>query len=135
MPTSLVVLLLTVFVDLLVAVAAGMVMATLFFMKKIADVGERRMISAPLSAFTNELPWGDETTSLKQLKEQVYIKHFDGPIFFGLAYRMQEMMQALPGIKTVIMRMERVSYIDQSGLYALEEAIDMLHEEGLQVVF
>lgn len=128
------VLLLTVFVDLLAAVAAGMIMAALLFMKKIADVVEHKMNSAPLREFAKELPWKDEPPYIAQLEDQVYIKHFDGPIFFGFANRFQEMMQALPGIKVVVMRMGRVPYIDQSGLYAMDEVIQSLREEGVVVV-
>ena len=128
------VLLLTVFVDLLVAVAAGMIMAALLFMKKIADVVEHKMNSAPLRAFAKEMPWKDEPPYITELEDQVYIKHFDGPIFFGFANRFQEMMQALPGIKVVVMRMGRVPYIDQSGLYAMDEVIQSLREEGVVVV-
>lgn len=129
------VLLLTVFVDLLVAVAAGMILAALLFMKKIADVVEHKMNSAPLHAFAPEVPWKDEAPHIGKLGDSVYIRHFDGPIFFGFVDRFQEIMQALPGIKVVVMRMERVPYMDQSGLYAMDDAIRSLRQEGIVVAF
>ena len=45
------------------------------------------------------------------------------------------MVKALPDIEVVILRMDRVPYIDQSGLYALEDAIMDLQERGIAVAF
>ncbi|GJM36121.1 MAG: anti-sigma factor antagonist [Saprospiraceae bacterium] len=129
------VLLLTVFVGLLQAVAIGMVMASLLFMKKISDVIENRTYTAPLSSFVREIPWSDEGNIVEQIGEKVYIKHFDGPLFFGFSSRLQEMLRALPGIKVVVIRMDKVPYMDQSGMYALEEAVQELRGRGIVVVF
>jgi SulP family sulfate permease len=130
-----VVLLLTVFVGLLEAVAIGMIMAAILFMKTISDVVEHRMRSAPLREYSREVPWTDEVEFFKEMGEKVYIKHLDGPLFFGFATRFQELAQELPEIRMVVMRMERVPYIDQSGLYAMEEAVTELQKQGIVVVF
>lgn len=130
-----VVMFLTVFVGLLEAVAIGMVMAALLFMKSIADVIEHKTESAPIKDFAPEIPWGDEVDVLDKLGNKVYIKHLNGPLFFGFASRFQEMVKALPQIEVVIIRMDRVPYIDQSGLYAMEEAILDLKRQGITVVF
>lgn len=130
-----VVLVLTVFVGLLEAVAVGMIMAALLFMKSIADVIDHRTNTAPLKSFAREIPWKDEGDIVERVGQQVYIKHLDGPLFFGFASRFQEMISALPNIKVVIIRMDRVPYIDQSGLYAMEDAIVDLESQGIRVVF
>lgn len=129
------VLFLTVFVDLLVAVAAGLILAAILFMKKIADVVEDRMETAPLKNFSREIPWLDEGDILNRIGDKVFIKHLNGPLFFGFATRFREMVQALPNIQLVVIRMDKVPYIDQSGLYALEEAIIDLEEKSIEVVF
>lgn len=129
------VLFLTVFVDLLVAVGAGMVLSALLFMKKISDVVDHSTQSAPLKDFAREVPWGDEGTIIDEVGDRVYIKHLDGPLFFGFASRFQDMIKALPKIKTVVIRMDRVPYVDQSGLYAMEEAVQELQGQGILVVF
>ncbi|MCB0546546.1 MAG: SulP family inorganic anion transporter [Phaeodactylibacter sp.] len=129
------VLLLTVFVDLLVAVGAGMVLSALLFMKKISDVVEHKTTSAPLKDFAREVPWRDEGNIIDEVGDRVYIKHLDGPLFFGFASRFQDMIKALPKIRTVVIRMDRVPYVDQSGLYAMEEAVQELQEQGILVVF
>ncbi|MEM7203845.1 MAG: SulP family inorganic anion transporter [Planctomycetota bacterium] len=129
------VLFLTVFVDLLTAVAVGMVLASLLFMKVVADVVEERLESAPLHELAREVPWADESDLLAREGHRIYIKHLDGPLFFGFASRFQEILQSLSELELVVMRMDRVPYIDQSGLMALEEAIQRLKEQDLECVF
>lgn len=132
-----VVLLLTVFVDLLTAVGVGMVLAALLFMKSISDVVEHKTqtASSSLRNFSREQAWDDDANLIEEYGDRVYIKHLDGPLFFGFASRFQEMVQALPNVSIVIMRMQRVPYVDQSGLYAMEEAVMELHDQGIAIVF
>jgi SulP family sulfate permease len=126
---------LTVFVDLLVAVGAGMVLAALLFMKNISDVIEHRTVSAPLKEFSRELPWADEGDLIQRRGDKVYIKHLDGPLFFGFANRFQELMSRFPDLEVVVLRFDKVPYMDQSGLYALEDAVMYLNENGIRVAF
>jgi SulP family sulfate permease len=126
---------LTVFVDLLIAVAAGMVLSSLLFMKKAAEMSEKGVDTAPLSDFAREVPWSDEGDIIKRIGQKVYIKHLNGPLFFGFAARFNEMVKALPKIEVVIIRMDRVPYMDQSGLYSVEDAIQDMHDLDVAVVF
>lgn len=131
----LLVLVLTVFVDLIPAVAIGMIFSSILFMKKISDVIENKADVAPLKNFSRELPWEDEGDIIEKIGQKVYIKHLDGPLFFGFASRFQDMTKALPGIQKVIIRMDKVPYVDQSGLYAMEDAILDLQDQDISVVF
>ena len=131
----LLVLVLTVFVGLIEAVIIGLILSSILFMKKISDVVENRTDSAPLKEFSREVPWMDEGNFLEEHGDEVYVKHLDGPLFFGFAARFQDMVKALPDIKVVIMRMDKVPYVDQSGLYAMEDAIMDLMEQGIRVIF
>jgi SulP family sulfate permease len=130
-----IVLLLTVFVGLLEAVAAGMVLAALLFMKKTADTVEEGVERGTLEEFSREKPWADEGELISRLGERVYIKHLDGPLFFGFVSSFRTMMQQLPDVQLVIIRMKEVPYIDQSGLYALEDAVLELQQRGVAVIF
>lgn len=129
------VLILTVFVGLIEAVVVGLIFASILFMKKISDVVEHRTHSAPLVNFSRELPWIDEGDIIDRFGNEIYIKHLDGPLFFGFASRFQEMVNALPDIKVVILRMDKVPYVDQSGIYAMEDAVMDLQALGIKVVF
>ena len=132
-----VVLALTVFVDLLTAVGVGMVLAAILFMKSISDVVEHKtqMGSSSLREFVQEKAWEDDKELIDNYGDRVYVKHLDGPLFFGFASRCQEMVQALPNVSVVIIRMSRVPYVDQSGLYAMEEAVQELQSQNIAVVF
>jgi len=130
-----IVLSMTVFIGLIEAVAVGMILASVLFMKTISDVVERRYISAPLKDFSREISWYDEGDIIERLGHKVYIKHLDGPLFFGFASRFQEMIKVLPEIEVVIIRMDKVPYVDQSGLYAMEEAIMGLQAKDIKVIF
>lgn len=131
----LLVLFLTVFVGLIEAVAVGMILSSILFMKKISDVVEDRTKTAPLQEFSREMPWIDEGDIIQRVGKEVYIKHLDGPLFFGFASRFQDMVKALPNIKVVVMRMDKVPYVDQSGLYAMEDAIMDLYAQDIKVIF
>ena len=69
----LVVLGMTVFVDLLQAVAVGMVLACVLFMKKMSDVVEQE---SSVNALANHETWADEMEISQQIRQQVYIQHF-----------------------------------------------------------
>jgi len=129
-----VVLGMTVFVDLLQAVAVGMVLASVLFMKKMSDVVENKSTIGSVGNFSREEAWHDEENISEKIRNQVYIKHFDGPIFFGFASKLQEMVAALPEVTVVIIRMPLVPYIDQSGIYAIEDAVIALKEKGVIVL-
>ncbi len=130
-----VVLVLTVFVGLIEAVVVGLIISSVMFMKKIADVVEHRTLTAPLQDFSREIPWTDEGDIIKRVGDKVYIKHLDGPLFFGFASRFQDLVKALPKIEVVVIRMDKVPYVDQSGLYAMEDAILDLQRQNIRVVF
>jgi SulP family sulfate permease len=131
-----IVLLLTVFVDLLVAVAAGMVLASFVFMKKTADIVEGESKSISLKDFQSESVWEDEKELVEHLGNKVYIKHIEGPLFFGMIAGFKELFKSLPEtVETVVIRMDKVPYVDQSGLYAMEEVVTDLKQKGIKVLF
>ena len=129
------VLLLTVFVDLLIAVGIGMIIACVLFMKRASDLVESGYQSGEINQFDKELPWKDESGLTDEIKHQIYIQRLNGPIFFGSITRFQEVMHDVPdNVKIVIIRMRLVSFMDQSGLYAMETAIKDLQAKGVTVL-
>ncbi|MGB5964672.1 MAG: SulP family inorganic anion transporter [Sulfurimonadaceae bacterium] len=129
-----IVLILTVFVDLLQAVAVGMVMASVLFMKQVGDTAQSKSSSNTLADFHDIHPLADEKDIIDEIKDQIYIQHFDGPIFFGFTAHFKEMMRRLPDVSVVIFRMENVPTIDQSGMYAIEDAVLELEKKGINVI-
>lgn len=133
-----VVFLMTVFVDLLTAVGIGMVIACVLFMKRSSDLVEKQYEGGLLSdGFDKDTPWEDEHDVTEEMKRQIYIERLDGPIFFGSVTGFQNTMHSVPNdpnIKTVIIRMRRVTFMDQSGAYAMENCIKDLQAMGKEVL-
>ncbi len=125
------VLVLTVFTNLIIAVAAGLVVASFVFMKKVGDITERQTTLKPV---TDE-PWADELTIPDTIRDKVLIKHVDGPLFFGFASQFLDLArQAAARSKLLVLRMDRISYMDQTGVYALEDALTRLNAAGVRVL-
>jgi SulP family sulfate permease len=129
--------LLTVFSDLTVAVAVGMVLASLLFMRRMAEV-------ATVSAVRQELadaPPG--IGSLKDVREVssadvprgVELYEIDGPVFFGVADRLKDTLNQFERPPRVfILRMRRVPHIDATGLHALAEFHDKCRRQGTRLL-
>ncbi|EJF05946.1 sulfate permease-like transporter, MFS superfamily [Thiovulum sp. ES] len=126
------VLILTVFVDLLQAVAVGMVLASVWFMKQMSQIAEENAEGKIHRDHIDEvLP--DEKNISDEVREKLYIQHFDGPIFFGFTFGFKEIIRKVPHVEKVVFRMENVPHIDQSGLYAIEDAVISLREKDIEV--
>jgi SulP family sulfate permease len=132
----LLVLLITVFGNLLHAVGVGVVLACVLFMKKSSDIVENETSLEAITGFGGEKPWEDETAIYKNFSNKIFIKHLYGPMFFGYTAKFQELIKQLKGdVKILIIRMDKVPHIDQSGMYALEESITELQKDQVVVVF
>ncbi len=128
----LIVLILSSVWNLVYAVGIGLVIASLMFMKKIGDLTAKRSDVKPLG---EEKGWADEVDFPKNLKEEVFIKHIKGPLFFGSTNDFQQMAQQIPSTATtVIIRLGRMQYIDQSGLYAIEDVLIDLVKNGITIL-
>ncbi|MGE5943147.1 MAG: SulP family inorganic anion transporter [Flavobacteriales bacterium] len=128
-----VVLLLSTFWNLVYAVGIGLVIASLMFMKKIGDLTAERSNVKPLK---EEEAWVDELNFPEKFKEEVFIKHIKGPLFFGSTSEFQELALQIPDTaSTVIIRLGRMQYIDQSGLYAMEDVLVDLKKKNINVLF
>ena len=124
-----VVLVLAVVWNLVYAVGIGLVLASLSFMKKMGDVTHEMSEVAPVQ---KEKAWKDEKLLSSEFLSKVFIKHIEGPLFFGFTSDFQALSKQLPdSAKVVIIRMERVPLIDQSGLFALEDILIELTQKGI----
>jgi len=127
-----VVLVLSTFWNLVYAVGIGLIIASLVFMKKMGDATADTSDVKTLKA---EQSWEDESNFPEEMKEKVFIKHIKGPIFFGSTSYIQSLAKQIPDTAShVIMRMDRVPYIDQSGLYTLEDVFLELEKNKIHVL-
>jgi len=97
-------------------------------MKKIGDLTAKQSI---VNSLEKEEFWQDELNFPTNLKEEVFIKHVNGPLFFGSTSDFSRLALQIPGTASaIIIRMDRMPYMDQSGLYAMEDLlIDLVNKE------
>ena len=130
-----IVMAITVFGNLIHAVGVGVVLACVLFMKKTSDLAEMGTTVTPLGSSKELELWEEEKSVYDEYRDKIYIKHMSGPMFFGFTSRFQELIKELdPGIKILIIRMKEAPYIDQSGVYVLEDAILELRMKGVVVL-
>jgi SulP family sulfate permease len=127
-----IVLLLSTFWDLIFAVGIGLLISCLMFMKLIGDLTAERSEVGPLK----EEAWPDEIDFPKNLKDKVFIKHIKGPLFFGSTSEFEQLYKQIPeGAETVVIRLSRMQYMDQTGLYVMEDTLQDLRVRGVDIVF
>lgn len=117
--------LLTVFVDLTVAIEIGVVLSALLFMKRMADIGLK--IPSEIDS--------DLITDYSSLPRGINVYEISGPLFFGSAKRYTEMLKTM-GYKSniLIIRMRHVPFIDATGFHNLESVITALKEDGVIIL-
>lgn len=128
-----VVILMTVFVDLLWAVGVGLVLASLLFVKRMAEEGEDSSTMRPFEKHVDGMDEGDWHPLYKS--GDVYVQELHGPLVFGFANKFQEQFLNVPDTKAVIFNMPTLSFFDQSGLYAMSDVIDQLKARKIHVMF
>lgn len=113
--------LLTVFVDLTVAIEVGMVLAAFLFMRRMAEVTNVRFITQELVERRDDF---DDANSVKRrhIPGEVEVYEIDGPFFFGAAETFRETIGRIrTRPRVLIIRMRNVSAIDSTGIHVLRE--------------
>ena len=115
---------LTVFVDLVVAVNVGVVLAALLFMRRMAEA-----VSIEQQSFDNDA--NEEVV----LPHSVLVYRIDGPFFFGAAEKLERTLERLQlGVETVVLRLGRVPFMDATGLNTLGEIVGRLQKRHVHVL-
>lgn len=123
-------LILTVVFDLVVAIGVGIVLASLLFMKRMADVTEGH----------NWIDIDDEDTdpdhiSLKKIPEHTKVYEINGPMFFAASDKLSYVIDEHSKIDVLCIRMRNVPAIDASGVECLNKITDRCKKLGIAVVF
>ena len=122
-------LLLTVFFDLTFAIEVGLVMAVVIFMKRVMD-------STTVSVFTNELEvhHDGEHDEVLAIPAGVDVFEIEGPFFFGIATKFDELTRESDASPIRIIRMRKVTFIDATGLHNLEIFVNSSLKEKRTVI-
>ena len=126
--------LLTVVFDLTVAIEVGLMLACLLCMRRMAETTQ-------VSVLTDEIdPAAEvdfEATNLEHftIPDGCEVYEINGPFFFGIANRFEEIMGRMPRRPKVrIIRMRKVPFVDSTGMHNLENFVQMSHGEGIHVI-
>lgn len=123
---------LTVFVDLVVAIEVGIVMAALLFMRR-------------MSAITNIVPMEDndddeisdpeDISKRKFNSKDIQVYEINGPFFFGAANKVLDFFDNVRDCKVLVLRMRNVPAMDATGFYALKKLYQRSKHFNVEVVF
>jgi sulfate permease, SulP family len=121
--------LLTVFSDLVVAVNVGVVLASLLFMRRMA-----KSVSIEENSETR-IAADSGLGAAFVLPVDTVVYNIDGPFFFGAAeYLEKTLRRSQNRVRTVVIRMGRVPFMDTTGLSALDEIVADFQRIGTRVV-
>jgi SulP family sulfate permease len=114
---------LTVAFDMVVAVAVGVVLAAMLFMRRMVEISGAQLVGGP------------EGHTLAGLPPGVVFYDVAGPLFFGAAQKALDALTVVgAGVHTVIIDLEDVPAIDATGIVALESTVAHLNKAGAKVV-
>ena len=125
--------LLTVIFDLTIAIEIGLMLAIVLFLRRVMENSEIKVYSDKL-----DIADGSETTvhEVLDVNPGVEVYEIDGPFFFGIATKFDEMMRTTLGRKPKvrIIRMRKVPFIDSTAIHNLEILIRSSQDEDIHVV-
>lgn len=114
---------LTVVFDMVIAVSAGVVLAALLFMRRMAELSSVKLVDS------HALP-GEQ-----QVPPHTLVYEIAGPLFFGAAQKaMSSLRTVADGIRTVILDLRSVPAMDATGLVNLESVVERLRKSGVFVI-
>jgi len=125
-------LLLTVFVDLVVAVNVGVVIAALLFMRRMSE--SVQVQEQVFDGAAPAIPAGVPEAPV-ELPRNVLVYRIDGPFFFGAAEKLERTLERVPlDVRTIVLRLGSVPFMDATGLETLGEVIDRFRKRNVRVL-
>ena len=124
---------LTVIVDLITAVAVGIVMASLLFVKRMADLQTQSARLLADSDTASDLT-EEEANILKDAKGRIVLFHMEGPLSFGSARDISRMITSSAQKDVLVIDLSDVPFIDSSASIAMEEAMTAVERDNDIVV-
>lgn len=117
---------LTVFVDLTFAIQIGIVLASLLFMHRMANVDSHKLVKSDDT---------DDIENYDTLPKGIAVYEIGGPLFFASAKQYAQQLHNMGRqSKILIIRMRYVSFIDSTALHNFKETIEILKENGVLVL-
>ena len=127
--------LLTVVVDLTVAIEVGVLLAVVFFVARVMQTSSIEAVEAQEIAATESDEYNPEDTEYLDIPEGVQVYEIDGPYFFGLASKFEEFeRRRKKNTRVQIIRMRKVPFMDATGVHNLQGLCDRIAKRGATVI-
>ena len=125
---------LTVIFDLTIAIEVGLVIACLLFMRRMAETTQIKVIAGEIDPNDeSDMKFTEEENLI--IPDNVEVYEINGPYFFGIANKFEDLMAAMDDHPKVrVIRMRRVPFIDSTGIHNLRTLCEMSRHEGTHIV-
>jgi SulP family sulfate permease len=123
---------LTVIFDLTIAIEIGLLIAAISFIKRVMETSQIRVIETEIGRTENP---EDEDIEYSKLGKDLEVYEIDGPFFFGIANKFDEInyeIKQKPKVR--IIRMRKVPFIDSTGIKNLGNLCNRSKKEKIQVI-
>ena len=122
--------------DLTVAIEVGVVLAIVLFVRRVMQTSSIEVLeNQHLAATENDEMASMEDTEFLDIPEGVEVYEINGPFFFGLASRFEELENMKKsGTKVRIIRMRKVPFIDSTGINNLRNLCERTRKRGVTVI-
>jgi sulfate permease, SulP family len=119
---------LTVWEDLLIAVAVGLAIAFFLFVRDMSEIWKPKIVGL------DEFAKPTKELVPKHLKNQIAVLEPEGPMFFGIADVLYRQVDSMVHYKVLIMSLRYVPVIDLSGAFALEDMVKLAQKHGTKTI-
>ena len=123
-------MLLTIIFDLTIAIEVGLCLAVVLFVRRIMETSKISVLRDEMDLHHD----GEEGDVQLSIPKGVEVYEINGPLFFGVATKFEEMTTMRDAMPIRIVRMRKVSFIDSTGLHNLEIFIEAAVKAGQQVI-
>ncbi len=123
-------MILTIVFDLTIAIEVGLVLAVILFVRRIMETSKISVLRDEMDVHND----GEEGDIHLAIPKGVEVYEVNGPLFFGVATKFEEMAAMRDAMPIRIVRMRKVTFIDSTGLHNLEIFIDAAMKAGQQVI-
>ncbi|MGX8797057.1 SulP family inorganic anion transporter [Fusibacter sp. JL298sf-3] len=127
--------LITVFVDLVVAIEVGMVLAAMLFMKRMAEESCVREMTRDTAEEAEHFTPAFDVEVMNALPTGVQMYEINGPMFFGVADKFLEVLNSIDSeTEVIILRLRNVPCVDATAIHSMKRFITLCKNKGIQLL-
>ena len=125
---------LTVIFDLTIAIEVGIILACFLCMRRMAETTQVSVLTEEIDP-TENTEFSNLSMDHLHIPEGVEVYEIDGPYFFGVANKFEDIMNRMKDKPKVrIIRMRKVPFVDSTGIHNLTNLIEQSHRNGITII-